>query len=905
LKFISFFFLLAIILLVNVLTAHSQGNGNTKPPADTLLRPDTLKGKKPPKGKKSSPTSATKNVVIGKDTTKKDQGGLESEAKTTADSTVYDTKDDQIVYLYGNARVTYNDFELDANYIKVNKRTKLIFASGTIDPKTKHYTGRPISKQGKDDPLTSDSLLFNYDTKKGHIWNPSTRQQENYITHGEVKKLNDDEVAYRNIIFTTCDKPNVGLDPDFGIVITRGIGEKKQIISGPAYLEIEGVPIPIAIPFGFFPKTDTRTSGFILPEPGEDQKLGFYLRGFGYYLGLSDYADLTTTGTYYTNNSYEINTTLAYRDRYRYTGNLSLSYGSHNYGLAGDPAVKDFNVTWSHSQNPNSSPGSTFSASVNAGTSTYYQNNPLAVGYNIQALTQNSLRSSIAYGKTWQGTPFNLTVSLSHSQDLTNKTITLELPTFNFSMATINPFDSKDRVTEQKWYQKITIGYNLTGTNKLTAIPESQLFQSNTLKKMQNGLNHTIPISMSLNVFKYFQFNTNVNYSEQWYFQTIRKHYARADSLVTDTVPGFQRAGEYSVSAGLSTKLYSTATFGKDSWLKAIRHVMTPSISFSYRPDYTGLGYAFNKSIVSAATIPYPVIYQQYSIFDGSVYNGPSGGRQAGISLSLDNTLEAKIRRKSTDTATTDKKVSILEGFSISTFYNFAADSFRLTPISFSGHTSFLNNRLSFSFGGVLNPYKTSIGDSIQNGQLTRYWRPVNRFTFQDGRLPTLSSFNISASISLNPTVFHPTPQAQPGMNTLQNINPQQAAKLALINSDPNAYVDFNMPYNITLNYQFTYSNNVINTSNTNTVNITGDLNITPKWKVSYTTNFDLKARQLSSATSFTIYRDLHCWNLAATWLPFGFYKSYNVTLRVNSAILQDLKLSKKTDYTSSQYFTQ
>ncbi|MDB5111290.1 MAG: hypothetical protein JWR67_2404, partial [Mucilaginibacter sp.] len=708
---------------------------------------------------------------------------------------------------------------------------------------------------------------------------------------------------YRNIIFTTCDKP----DPDFGVVITRGIGEKKQIISGPAYLEIEGIPIPIGIPFGFFPKQDTRTSGVVLPTFGEDSKLGFFLRNFGYYLGLSDYADLMSTGTYYSNGSYEANSTLTYMSRYKYTGNLSLSYGSHNYGLPGDKPAKDFNITWSHSQNPNSNPGSTFSASVNAGTSTFYQNNPSTVGFNLQALTQNNLRSSIAYGKTWAGTPFNLTVSLSHSQDLTNKTITLELPTFNFSMATISPFDSKTRVGEQKWYQKITVGYNLTGTNKINNIPESQLFQGSTLsKKLQNGLQHQIPIGLNLNVLKYFQFNANVNYSEQWYFQTIRKHYARADSLVTDTVPGFQRAGEYTVSAGFSTKVYGIVQF-KNGTLKAIRHVMTPSISFSYRPDYTGLNNGFNKLIVSNATIPYPVVYQRYSIFEQAVYGGPSGGRQAGINFSLDNSIEAKLRPKSTDTSNADRKVWILQDLNVSTFYNFAADSLKLSPISFQGHTAFLHDRLNINFGGTLNPYVTKVIDSISNGQITRSPILTNRYTFQDGKFPMLTSFNISASASLNPATFHPRPQTQnqAGMNTLQNMNPQQAQKLALLNSDPSAYVDFNVPYNITLNYSFTYTNNVVSTLNTNTLMISGDVNVTSKWKIQYNTNLDLKLRQLSSATSFAIYRDLHCWDLAIQWLPFGYYKSYNVTLRVKSTILQDLKLSKRSDYTSNPNFIQ
>ena len=265
--------------------------------------------------------------------------------------------------------------------------------------------------------------------------------------------------------------------------------------------------------------------------------------------------------------------------------------------------------------------------------------------------------------------------------------------------------------------------------------------------------------------------------------------------------------------------------------------------------------------------------------------------------------MEAKLRPKSNDTSQADRKVWILQDLSFSTFYNFAADSFKLSNIAFNGHTAFLHDRLNISFGGSLNPYETRIIDSISGNRVIKSAIPVNRLTFQDGRLPMLASFNFSASASLNPQTFHPR-TTQPVQGTaLQNLNPQQAQKLALINSDPMAYVDFNVPYNVSLNYSFTYTNSVTSTSNVNTMAISGDVNITSKWKIQYTTNVDLKLRQVSSATSFSIYRDLHCWDLAMQWLPFGYYKSYNVTLRVKSAILQDLKLSKRSDYTSSQYF--
>jgi lipopolysaccharide assembly outer membrane protein LptD (OstA) len=334
---------------------------------DTIKKSDTTKTTKPPKGKKSKANPGTKNTAVKNDTTKKgSKEGLQSQVTSHAEDSVITDKVHGITYLYGRARVTYEDFELDADYIRVDQKNNLLFAKGSIDPVTKRYIGRPISKQKNDKPVESDSLLFNYKTKKGRVFNPASEQDGNFLSGGEIKKLNETEVAYRNTTFSTCDLPQPYTH--FGIVITKGIGEKNRIISGPAYLEIEGIPLPLAIPFGFFPKPDTRASGVIIPTFGEDQKLGFYLRNFGYYIGISDYLDLTNTGTIYSKGSYELNTTAHYLKRYKYGGTVSLSYGSHNYGLEGDPPQKDFNVTWSHSQDPNAHPGSTFSASVNAGT---------------------------------------------------------------------------------------------------------------------------------------------------------------------------------------------------------------------------------------------------------------------------------------------------------------------------------------------------------------------------------------------------------------------------------------------------------------------------------------------------------------------------------------------------------
>ncbi|UOE52037.1 LPS-assembly protein LptD [Mucilaginibacter sp. SMC90] len=911
-KFITFFFLLAIILIVNGLAANAgtvlNNSHDRRPLTDTIIKLDSLRDKKLLKGKKSGSITPLRNgkpvsSLPANDTTKKNKGGIQSEIKATAEDSTHSDREHQINYFYGKARVTYEDFELDADYIRVDEKNHVVFARGSIDPRTHQYTRRPIMKQKNDKPVASDSLFFNYQTKKVKIYNPASEQEGNFISGGQAKKLNDDEVAYRNVIFSTCDLPYP--DTHFGIVITRGIGEKKRIISGPAYLEIEGVPLPLGIPFGFFPKPDTRTSGVILPTFGEDNTLGFYLKGLGYYIGLSDYVDLTTTGSIYSKGSYELSSTARYLKRYKYTGNVTLSFGSHNYGLEGDPATKDAHIYWSHVQDANANPGSTFSASVDAGTSGFFRNTPSASNYNVNSIAQSSLRSSIAYGKTWAGTPFNLSIGISHSQDIARKTVNIELPTIAFGMSSINPFDSKNRVGEQKWYQKITVSYNLVGTNKLSDIPEDQLFKSETLsKRLQNGFQHTIPVSLGLNVFKYFQFNNSINYTERWYFQSINERFERgsiagSNQLIVDTIPGFKRAGEYSISTGLSTKLYATINF-KHGNLKAIRHVATPSISFSYRPDFSDPSFGYYRTAVSSATVPYPYTYQKYSIFQNGVYGGPSAGKQAGLNFSVDNTIEAKVKAKSTDTSGTDRKITILQGLSFSTFYNFAADSMKLSDISFSGHTAIFNQKLSISFSGVFSPYVTKVSDSISNNQIVKTSRYINRYAWQDGKFPTLTGVNISMGGSLNSTKATPGNAA---LNTIATMNPTQTQRLALVNSDPNAYVDFNVPWNISLNYSFSYQNYLNTKTTSNTLQVSGDVNLTQKWKIQYTTTYDIKAAKFASATSFSIYRDLHCWDLAFQWIPFGVYKMYNVTLKVKASILQDLKLSKKSDYNPQSSF--
>jgi hypothetical protein len=906
LKFITLFFLLTFILLIKAFSAtHYHAAVYHYSYADTLIKLDSVKDKKLLRKnttrRRGRDTVKLNKVTIVADTTKKKKTDeLEAELISTARDSIKGDNATEIGYYYGAARVTYVDFALDADYIRVDKKHHLVFASGMIDPKTHKYDGRPNFVQKGESPISADSIVFNYVTKKAKLYNVVTDQDGDFLSGGQARTGKDGEVNYRNVLFSTCNLPYP--DTHFGIVITKGIAEKHQIISGPAYLEIEGVPIPIVLPFGFFPKPDQKSSGVILPTFGEDQQLGFFLKGFGYYLAFSDYMDLTTTGTYYTKGSYDLNTVSRYLKKYKYQGSLSLSYGSHKYGIETDPAGHDFNISWSHSQDPAANPGTTFSASVNAGTSSFYANSPSQTGYNITALTQNNLRSSISYGKTWPGSPFNFTANLGHSQDITRKTVSLQLPTFSLNMTTLSPFDSKDHIGDKKWYQNLTFGYSLQGTNNLNSVAESELFTANTfLKKFQNGFQQQIPLALSLTIAQYFQFNSSINYSERDYFQTIRKHYARgsisgADSLVTDTVQGFKRAGDYSISSGFSTKVYGILQFRRGK-IHKIRDVITPSMSFQYRPDFGDPKYGYYNTIVSNATIPYPYTTQTYSIFDQSVYGGPGRGKSAGISLSMDNEIEAKVRASKSDTSGADRAVPLIQGLSFSTFYNLIADSLKLSPINFSGHTSFFNQKVSLSFGGVFNPYVTQIRDSVAAGRLIRYAHVIDRYTWQNGSFPALTSFNVSMNFSLNSAALkNKNNKPAPAPNTLQGVNSAQADRLALINSNPNAFVDFNIPWNVSLSYSFFYSNTGISTSVGNTVNINGDFSVTPKWKVTFNTGVDLRQGQVSTS-SVGIYRDLHCWDMNFQWIPFGFYKFYSVDIKVKASILQDLKLSKRRDY--------
>lgn len=798
---------------------------------------------------------------------------------SAVDSTNFDMINN-IVFLYGNARVKYEDFEIEADYIRLDQKNNSLFAKGRVDPKTKRYTGKPLVTQGAEPPLSTDSLFFNYKSKKGKSFGIFTDVEGGFLQAQQFKKNQYDEGFFKRGIYSTCNLPH----PHYGIHITRGIATDKQIITGPAYLVIEDIPLPLGVPFGFFPKPNKRSGGLLFPTFGEDTR-GFFMRDLGYYLGLSDYWDLSTRGTLYSKGSYELSTAARYRKNYKYDGGLNFRFASTRNGIEGTPAYKkpnkDFNLTWSHSQSPLANPGTTFSASVNAGTGSYFQNTGAAGTYNPTEIARNTLSSSISYGKVFADGLFNFSSSLSHSQDIEQQTIYLDLPRFSLNMTTINPFDTKDRVGEQKWYQKLSVGYSMQGSNSINT-KEYDLFKKESLRDFKNGIQHDIPISLSLNLLKYFQFNSGIQYSEKWYLQTIRKRLdpvASGFAQVTDTIQGFNRVYDYNLNTGLSTKLYGKFNFKKGN-LMALRHVMTPSVNFNYRPDFGADHYSYFRNVAGDTS----KIASRYSIYENAIFGSPSAGRVAGIGFSFDNNIEAKVRSTS-DSTQTSVNIPILQSLTFSGNYNFAAENFKLSTIGFSGRTAFFKEKIGINFYGTFDPYKL---DSSGNR--------VDHFTLASGKIARLTNFGLSTDFSFNSKAAK---SRNENLNKIDksklNLSEEQQEALNAISRDPNAFVDFNVPWNVSAAYSFNYSKNGLNSSISNTLNLFGDFSVTPKWKVQYTSGYDFQANKLS-LTQFSIYRDLHCWDLSFRWSPIGTYKFYSVDLRVKASILQDLKLSKRRD---------
>lgn len=827
--------------------------------------------------------------INGKDTVHMSDGSLETVVTITANDSSWNQVSENILHLYNGAKVKYEGFELAADYIRLDRNTNVLFAAGVIDHNGK-YIGRPVVIMPGETPIAVDSLLYNYKTQVPKTFGVMTEVDGGYIQAKEVRKNIYDEMSLYKGLYSTCDLPYP--HTHFGIQISKGVITKNQIIAGPSYLMVKNIPLKfIAIPFGFFPKQDKKSSGFLFPSFGEDAARGFAMRDLGWYLTFNDYWDSEIRGSLFSKGSWEANMRTQYLVNYKFNGNFSLYYGSTLQGVEGTENYgrnKDFRFTWNHSQRQEANPGTSFSASVNFGSRNNFRNSATGGNFNPRDATNNSMRSSVAYGKVFADGKVNFTANMSHEQNLSTGRLSLDLPTISLNVATFNPFDSKDRIGEQKWYQRITVGYSLQGQNRLVTT-DSLLFRKETLNEFTNGMQHNIPVSLSLNVLKYFQFNTSVNYTERWYLQSVRNRLSNeiyGYKNVKDTLQGFKRAYDYSVSSGLSTKIYGM--YPKIGKFEAIRHTITPSINLNYRPDFSDPSFGFYRDFTDENGV-----YKRYSIFENGIYGSPSAGKSFGIGFSVDNNIEAKVRDDNDSTGTGVKKIPIIQGLTFSGNYNMAADSLKLSQISFSGRTSLFKQKVNINFNGVFDPYSY---DKYTGER-------IDRFAIKDGSLARLTNFGLSFDYSFNPKANENRNNNIDSLrNDMPNLTQEQAEALARISTNPNAFVDFNIPWNLAGSFSMNYASvfnreeQAMESRLTSTVALHGDFNVTPKWKVQFNTGYDFIQKE-ASMTQINIYRDLHCWDMSVGWVPFGRYKSYNITIRAKASILQDLKLSKRQSH--------
>jgi hypothetical protein len=793
------------------------------------------------------------------------------------------------VYLYGDAEVTYGDIDLKAAFIRVDFNNNTIFARGVKDS-TGKVVGKPVFKQG-DESFKTEDITYDFVSKKGLIHDVRTKQDQGFLHSNIVKRMPDNSINVKNGYFTTCDRQPPDYEFKFG---KARVIPGKMIVTGPVYMEIEGVPVPLALPFGVFPNNPKRQSGFIIPTYGESANRGFYLEGGGFFWAASDYFTLKITGDIYTGGSWKLAPVLTYRKRYKYSGALSFSVAKNIINSKGDPDYSksnDYRIRWTYNQDPKAHPSSTFSANVNIITSNYVKYNTV----NPNTYLSNEFQSSVAYQKSWAGKYF-LTASASHRQNTKTHVVQVTLPELTFTVNRFYPFRKKNGSSNNP-FSDLSISYTMAAKNTINTT-DSMLFKPTTFSHdMENGIIHKIPISLPLKVLKHFTLSTSVNFTDRMYFMSLRKFWATDTSaagghVAVDTIHGFNNIFDFGVSTSLSTKIYGMLRF-KKGYLRAIRHVMTPSVGFAYVPDFGNEKWGYTGHYYDA--LGNPVTYSKY---EGFIYGAPGTQKVGNINFSLANSLEIKVRSQK-DTVTGLKKIPLIQNFTISGNYDFARDSLKMSNLYLSGRTT-LWKGLTVQYASVLDPYVVdSMGRSINKTE----WQVNHRLFRLDN-----TSWNVSFNFNLSDKTFNKGKKKNEKKTEEKKIpkgTPETEANDILNN--PQNYVNWDVSWSLNLSYHFTYTNvkDYINQVWTprktlvQTLGFSGQVNITPNWKFTFRSGWDFTNNQLSY-TSVNLYRNLHCWEMRFSWIPIGPRKSWNFSINVKASILQDLKLTKKKDFRDS-----
>lgn len=805
-------------------------------------------------------------------------GSLNAPVKYTATDSIVLNVPQRMTYLYGNAHVVYGTDDLKASKIALNQSTSVVSASYTLDTGGKKI-GRPVFKEGNQ-TFGMDSLKYAFKTRKGITYNTTSQQGQGFLHTDKSKIIDKNTIFGYKGWYTTCDLDT----PHYAIKVNRvKVIAGKLIVATGAQLEIEGVPTPLYLPFFIFPITKGQRSGIIPPTYTVNVSKGLGLEGGGYYLGLGQYFDMTLRSDVYSYGSWSLDINPTYRKRYRYAGNFDLTIATTRIGDPQTPDFlrsRDFHVTWAHSLDSKVRPGVSFSASVNFGTSTYNQFNTIDPAQRLN----NTLNSSINFSKVWQNSPFSFTLSASHSQNTTTRIVNIDLPEMTLNMNTIYPFQPKHMSGTPKWYDKIGLGYNMDEENTIQFY-DSTLLKPGFFNQFQTGIQHNIPITLTLPAFKYLTISPGISYEERWFSrETFLSLDPRLNKLDTSYRRGFFDDRYVNTGISLSTALYGMFVF-PHSKLEAIRHVIRPSLSFNYTPDLQKAYYYLATVDTSKAYKP-----QWFSTFQNSPFGSFSQGRFAGLSFGIDNNLEMKVFSKK-DTATHTKKVKLLDGFGINGSYNMVADSFKLSHLSAYARTM-LFDKVNISGTGNIDPYER---DTLGND--------INKYVWQAGKI-SIGSL-IGASISLSTSFQSKT---KSGTNKQATKPPEagtvEAQQQSLENARqvPGQNVDFSIPWQVNLSYSLNF--NKARTADyrrdttiySQSLNFDGSFNLTPKWKITVTSGFDFLHFKLTY-TTLNITRDLHCWRMNISVIPLGFYRSFSITISPTAGVLQDLRFSRTRQF--------
>lgn len=834
--------------------------------------------------------------VQGMDTFRISKDAIDQVIEYKAEDSTYFNIASRKAYLWGKANVIYDGLNLKADIIIVDFGTRQLYARGRIDS-TGKYVGRPLFNDGERE-TEADTMIYNFDTKRGRTYGIALKEDESYIYCNKVFRDDDKSIYSDEGKYTTC---NNQAHPHFYLQARKlKIIPEKKIIFGPSNLVIEDIPTPLFIPFGMFPLKKDRKAGLLPFDYGMSGNYGPYMRGVGYYIPVSDYLDLVLSGDIYFRGSWRANASTRYAKRYKYTGSFSIEFSKYLNGEREDPNFKTnisrtFALKWSHSQDAKARPGSTFSANVDIQKNNAAQLN----SRNATNIVRNEFGSSVTYTKSVLKNKASVSISALHRQNSQTHFFTMTLPNLTFNLQRINPFSKPNALGKYKWYKDVGFSYQMQFENRIET-KDSVFFSGKPIEgaireffpqfrinspinltsadQFKQGILHSVPITLGSYKFlhQHFVFTPTVTYNEYWYFRTMEKRWNAAEKK-EDTMyhDNFSRASDYSATGGIATQVYSTAQFGHGK-IGAIRHTLAPTLGFNYRPDFGKEKFGYYKEVQSDTAGH----TEKYSIYQGGIKGFPTSGPRGALTFQFNNNIQAKVLKK-TDTSSKYETKTWLENLTVSGDYNFLADTMKLSNITVTGFTK-LYKLISLTGNATLNPY-------TKNGNTY-----VNKLEWNNShRIGTWTNGTVSMNTALNADMFRKKKNLDTAGKTKSKDDQDVIAD---IQKYPDQYVNFTIPWTININYSFNYSRINYQAKYGQTFNISGDLRISPKWKVDYTTGYDFASKKIAY-TQFGVSRLLHCWALNFTWIPDGIRKSFNFSIHANSSLLSSLKVEKKRNW--------